>query len=113
MISANQSANLQLVQQRRIIQEYLAVKPADVPETQTPRHVSVMTPRDFGLDRAPVRPVDVQSTKSTADAAQASIVQTAQAPVEIELQRPMPLKEVEVNRPKSVEAASLNDEFQM
>jgi outer membrane protein OmpA-like peptidoglycan-associated protein len=113
MISASQPANLQLVQQRRIIQEYLAVRPADVPETQTPRHVSVMTPRDFGLDRASVRPVDGQTARSTADAAQASIVQTAQAPAQIELQRPIPLKEVEVNRPKNVEAASLNEEFQM
>ncbi|WP_157999419.1 OmpA family protein [Nitrospirillum viridazoti] len=105
MISASAPANLRLVQQRRINKDFLAVKPEMAAEPQVPKQVRVFSPADLGIAPA--------TTKDAPEAAKPAAPVAAAAPEMIALQVPSTPPAFELNRPRAVEQADLNSEFQM
>ncbi len=89
MLSAFEKANLQLVQLRRVVSDYL---PADL----AAQNISLTVPQA----------VDVVSL-SPASGGDLEVKKTEQ----IELQKPAPLSEINLNKPADYKKNELNDEF--
>lgn len=117
MISANQLANLQLVEQRRINQAYLSVKPDEPPPLAplTPSKVDVLMLQDLGIGMNSAAAVNPVTTGAAASAAvPAPPVQlTEKLPAQIQLRAPTTVAPYEINKPADVKQARLNDEFQL
>lgn len=100
MISANQMANIQLVQKRRVIMEYLP----KTTELYIPKKVLLLSPQQLSIKAADKvassEDVIVKNQKT-----QSNIVET------VELQIPSSLPNIELAPIKNVEAVSLNNEF--
>jgi hypothetical protein len=114
MISANQDANVTLVQRRRINEDFFRLNSSDVPIPTVPVHVEVYRltptteivskPDDLRLQRpssegTPIKPVNEKEP-------------TLQPVREIELQKPAP-DEFRLTRTTEYQQNKLNEEFKL
>lgn len=117
MISANQLANLQLVEHRRINQDYLTVKPDEPPQLTpaAPAKVDVLLPQDLGVVGKPAAQIGSNVNPALVKPAEPTPpVQLAEKlPAQIQLRAPSVVAPYEVNKPKPVGQAALNAEFQL